>query len=173
MFWNVGQALAYASRVPITLQSGGRFQCISPKPIAAPVWGPQLPHEFMPECLQVTALSCITYDTWPCVQEVVAPFVLENLGCSGDEARLLDCPVFDSDTATPALDYSGYDYFRDYTNSDICDPTAAGGGTFARVACGTSSSAGLRHLSVLHTALRRIFVNTLSMALECCAHQEW
>ena len=89
------------------------------------------------------------YGTCSCAQEVVAPFVLENLGCSGDEARLLDCPVFDSDTATPAVDDSIYDYSRDSINSGTCDPFAGGGGTFARVACGTSSSAGLRHLSVL------------------------
>ena len=75
----------------------------------------------------------------------MAPFVLENLGCSGDEARLVDCPVFVSDTATPTSDNG--DYFRDYTNSETCDPTAGGGGTFARVACGTSSSAGLGRLS--------------------------
>ena len=91
----------------------------------------------------------MAYGTWSCEQEVVAPFVLENLGCSGDEARLLDCPVFDRDTATPALDDSVYDYFLDNVNSETCDPTDFDGGTFARVACGTSSSAGLRHLSVL------------------------
>ena len=79
----------------------------------------------------------------------MAPFVLESLGCSGDEARLLDCPVYDSDIATPALDYSGYYNFQDYINSDICDPIMGGGGTFARVACGTSSAAGLRRLSAL------------------------
>ena len=79
----------------------------------------------------------------------MAPFVLENLGCSGDEARLVDCPVFDSDSAsssTPTNDYGSYDYFRDYTNSGTCDPTMAGGGTFARIACGTSSAAGMRLL---------------------------
>ena len=72
------------------------------------------------------------------IQEVVAPFVLENLGCSGDEARLVDCPVVPD---TEPRDYS-YDYFRDYSNPDVCDPFAAGGGTFARIACGTSSAAG-------------------------------
>ena len=72
------------------------------------------------------------------MQEVVAPFVLENLGCSGTEERLVDCPVV---ADTEPRDYS-FDYFRDYSNSEVCDPFAAGGGTFARIACGTSSTAG-------------------------------
>ena len=84
------------------------------------------------------------YYIWSGAQEVLAPFALENLGCSGDEARLVDCPVFDSDAATT---FDNSDYFGDNTNSRTCDPTAGGGGTFARVACGTSSSAGLRRLS--------------------------
>ena len=132
-----------------SILSGRRFQRLSPKLIAAPVRGTQLRHKLMRACLQETALSCMTYDTWYGTHEVVAPFVLENLGCSGDEARLLDCPVFDSDTVTPAYDSSGFDYFEDYINPETCDPIAGGGGTFARVACGTSSSAGLRLLSVL------------------------
>ena len=65
------------------------------------------------------------------LQDVVAPFVLENLGCSGDEARLVDCPVV---ADTPVRVSS--------PDSDTCDPFAAGGGTFARIACGTSSAAG-------------------------------
>ena len=123
----------------------------------------------MPTSLQVTALSCMTCDTWSGAQEVVAPFVLENLGCSGDEAGLLDCPVFDSDTVTPSYDYNGDVYFRDYTNSRTCDPTAGGGGTFARVACGTSSSAGLP-LRFTGSTLRLMFVNTLSVALAFCLY---
>eukprot|EP00892_Ulva_mutabilis_P005896 jgi/Ulvmu1/3679/UM017_0095.1 len=67
---------------------------------------------------------------------VAAPFVLENLGCDGTEGRLVDCPVFDEGTADRDFSYS----FRDYTNSAICDPFA---GTFAQVACGTSTAAGL------------------------------
>lgn len=73
------------------------------------------------------------------MQAAVAPFVLENLGCSGAEARLVDCPV---EAGTLARDYS-FDYFGDYSNFDTCDPFSAGGGTFARIACGTSSSVGV------------------------------
>eukprot|EP00892_Ulva_mutabilis_P007290 jgi/Ulvmu1/4933/UM204_0005.1 len=69
--------------------------------------------------------------------EILAPFALENLGCTGDESRLVDCPVF---VEVESTDYTPYDYrFRDYTNSDICDPFS---GTFAEVACGTSTMAG-------------------------------
>lgn len=107
----------------------------------------------MPTCFQVTALSRITYDTRSRAQDVVAPFVLENLGCRGDEARLVDCPVFDSDIATPPFDYSRYDYFVEYSSPDVCDTTLGDGGTFARVACGTSNSAGLCRLTVLYVIL--------------------
>ena len=70
----------------------------------------------------------------------MAPFVLENLGCSGDEARLVDCPV---EADTEPRDYSSrYDYYYAYSNPRTCDPFDAGGGTFARVACGSSSAAG-------------------------------
>ena len=65
------------------------------------------------------------------VQDVVAPFALENLGCSGNETRLVDCPV----AVPPAEgDYSFYDY-----GQAVCDPYR---GTFARVACGSSQDAG-------------------------------
>eukprot|EP00892_Ulva_mutabilis_P007292 jgi/Ulvmu1/4935/UM204_0007.1 len=80
--------------------------------------------------------------------EVAAPFALENLGCTGDESRLVDCPVFVAEENT---DYAPYDYrFREYTNSAACDPFA---GTFAEVACGTSTLAGAytpwrRHVSM-------------------------
>eukprot|EP00892_Ulva_mutabilis_P004523 jgi/Ulvmu1/2442/UM135_0002.1 len=65
---------------------------------------------------------------------IVAPFALENLGCAGNESRLVDCPVEAFDDT-----YSSYEYFRfqDY-NDENCDPFR---GTFARIACGTSGSA--------------------------------
>ena len=72
----------------------------------------------------------------------MAPFVLENLGCNGDEARLVDCPV----VVDGLIRYfSGYfnDFTSEYQNAGICDPFAADGGTFARVACGTITSAGV------------------------------
>ena len=118
----------------------------------------------------MTAESCVTYDTLSRTQEVVAPFVLENLGCSGDEARLMDCPVFDSDIATPTIAYENDDYLRDYSNSATCDPFLARGGTYARVACGTSSSAGLYRICCVRTALLRIPVDTMSMPLECLVY---
>ena len=83
------------------------------------------------------------------MQEVVAPFALENLGCDGTEARLVDCPVVDIDEATAPTSYvftSDYQYFQDYTNSAACDPFTD---SYARIACGTSSAAGAGQL---HTA---------------------
>ena len=105
-------------------------------------------------------MSCTRTDSVALIQEIAAPFVLENLGCIGDEARLVDCPVADSgDYSALAQDYD-YDrsvlgYFRDYGNAGTCDPFAAEGGTFARIACGTSSSAGApmpcMHVDTMHT----------------------
>ena len=67
------------------------------------------------------------------VQVELAPFVLENLGCAGNESRLVDCPVFVNEDN--GQDYGGYDYG---TNSATCDPYKD---TFARVACGSSDTA--------------------------------
>eukprot|EP00892_Ulva_mutabilis_P007287 jgi/Ulvmu1/4930/UM204_0001.1 len=73
---------------------------------------------------------------------IVAPFVLENLGCAGSESRLVDCPVFEEADTDGQNDYSYR--FRDYTNSAECDPFA---GTFSQVACGTSTTADCRACS--------------------------
>ena len=73
------------------------------------------------------------------VQAVLAPFVLENLGCTGNESRLFDCPVADSDDDGPA-DYSADDYIEEYSNPATCDPFSD---SYARIACGTSSAAGM------------------------------
>lgn len=80
---------------------------------------------------------------------VVAPFALGNLGCTGNKNRLVDCPVTTSDSVSATFDYGAgifdyatFAYFDRFTNSDTCDPFSAGGGNFARVVCGTSTSAG-------------------------------
>ena len=65
--------------------------------------------------------------------------MLGNLGCSGDEARLVDCPVV---AHFPARDLD-YDAYSQDSLSEVCDPFAADGGTFARIACGASSSTGV------------------------------
>lgn len=65
------------------------------------------------------------------MQAIQAPFALEQLGCSGAEARLVDCPVSED----------GEDYsftFRDYGYVDppaACDPF---GQSYAYVACGSA-----------------------------------
>ena len=69
------------------------------------------------------------------MQEVVAPFALENLGCTGNESRLLDCPVRDVG-GSRSTDYRYYDY----ATADSCDPASD---SYAFVACGVSSAAGV------------------------------
>lgn len=75
------------------------------------------------------------------LQEEVVPFVLENLGCAGNESSLLDCPA--SDYLEYERDYSpigSRGRFRDSYYNDACDPYSA---TYAKVACGMSASAGV------------------------------
>lgn len=74
------------------------------------------------------------------MQVDLVPFVLENLGCVGDEMHLMDCP-----TAEGVIegnidgDYVGLYNFAEYQpNSAICDPYRD---TYARVACGSSDIA--------------------------------
>jgi len=70
----------------------------------------------------------------------VAPFVLENLGCSGNEERLVDCPVV---ADTPVRIFGspyGPEYEYDF-RTERCNPL--GLGNFVRIACGTTSSAGV------------------------------
>lgn len=65
------------------------------------------------------------------------PFALENLGCVGNETRLVDCPVFGSETDVQddiPFPYQTYEY----SNPLSCDPYC---GQFARVACGKGNSA--------------------------------
>ena len=61
---------------------------------------------------------------------MLEPLSVENLGCRGDESRLLDCPVQMVDIT---------DTFEYTFNTGICSPFS---NTYAFVACGTLSSAG-------------------------------
>lgn len=63
---------------------------------------------------------------------MLVPFVLENLGCSGSEGRLLDCPV-------EILSLSALEGFGSFNNTRACSPFL---NTYAYVACGTETSAG-------------------------------
>lgn len=70
-----------------------------------------------------------------CLQDVVAPFVLDNLNCTGGEERLVDCPG--ATLPDPVADYGLL-----YTALSIvgsCDPLQ---GTYAFVACGTLTGPG-------------------------------
>lgn len=88
-----------------------------------------------------------SYTAITALQDVLAPFVLQNLNCSGTESRLLDCPgvtqemgSFDDydDVDEP---YGSYDStilssLRSPDNR-ACDPLAFAG-NLAFVACGNS-----------------------------------
>ena len=63
------------------------------------------------------------------MQDILAPMVLENLECSGMEARLVDCPRISAEAA------AGNDY-ASFTLRTRCDPLRA---NYALVACGTTS----------------------------------
>lgn len=71
--------------------------------------------------------------------QVLAPFVLDNLNCTGSEERLLDCP---GATGQP---YD--DYVNEYRIVGNCDPL---GGTYAFVACGTEVGPGEHRVCVCH-----------------------
>lgn len=75
------------------------------------------------------------------IQEELAPFAMENPGCLGNETRLMDCPEFDptQDGLSADYDYRFFELFRDYSNTQPCDPYS---GTFATVACGLGDAAG-------------------------------
>jgi len=91
------------------------------------------------------------------VQEELVPFVLENLGCAGDENSLLECPIaipdydesFVRDYDSPAAGFRGSNY-DEYT-SNLCDPYR---GTRAKVACGMLDSAGV--LRMMHECVHDI-----------------
>lgn len=82
------------------------------------------------------------------MQDIATHFALENLGCTGLESRLVECPVeaaAEDEADTRGFYSIDYDYrFRDSPNPSICDPFS---GTFARVACGSSRAAGM-HLQL-------------------------
>ena len=80
--------------------------------------------------------SLLWYST--VLQGIVAPFVLENLGCIGNETQLVDCPVATGDDVGSS----------DEDGGGTCDPFRGNGGTFVRVACGTSTAAGARSCPV-------------------------
>ena len=60
------------------------------------------------------------------VQDVLVPCALENLGCTGNETRLVDCPV-----ATPPPDGENF--------AGACNPYIR---SYARVTCGSSRDVG-------------------------------
>ena len=73
------------------------------------------------------------------MQATQAPFVLDFLGCTGTETRLVDCPI-DTDSQPQAYEDTGIFFSSD--NGDACDPF---GFTYVYVACGTLSGPGTTH----------------------------
>ena len=82
-----------------------------------------------------------------CVQAIVAPFALENLGCTGLEERLLDCPVAERSDYRSEFNIASD---PDYYTLDSCDPFT---GSYVQVACGNSSAGGTHPLDNYHIIL--------------------
>lgn len=74
------------------------------------------------------------------VQAEVAPFSLENLGCTGSEARLVDCPVQKLRVDTVDYTYSFTDYDYSSLFFDACDPFAE---SYASVVCSNITAGGV------------------------------
>lgn len=72
-----------------------------------------------------------------CVQDAVAPVVLQDLNCTGTEKRLVDCPGTLEDDYLYSFSFE-YTYIPD-SRGIGCDPLQ---GTYAVVACGTEENAG-------------------------------
>ena len=76
------------------------------------------------------------------VQEVLAPFVLDNLNCSGTETTILDCPGAMGGMpsfASPVFDGSVFVYNAPSGQPPGCDPFLA---SYAFVACGMTDGPG-------------------------------
>lgn len=90
---------------------------------------------------------------------MLVPFAVENLGCRGNESRLLDCPV-------ETLSLSALEGAGSFNNTRICSPFF---NTYAFVACGTETSAGAAQWH------RREHLNptvcTCRHALQACGEQ--
>lgn len=70
------------------------------------------------------------------MQAVLAPFVLENVECTGAEQRLIDCPVDDDDSEYQIV-FDSRDYA--YSNSALSPTCEPFGLSYAFVACGGDS----------------------------------
>lgn len=96
----------------------------------------------------------------PHVQELLAPFLLENVACTGAEVRLIDCQLFTGTRLEPDYRFD-YRYSTIQDPADGCDPH---GPKYAFVACGTLAqpSPGLRRfltfcdLHVFETGIRSL-----------------
>lgn len=102
-----------------------------------PRWLP-IKHSEYSQCTSQLTLSEVCC-TGTAVQEVRAPMVLQNLDCSGGEARLLDCPGVMGDYID-ADEYAQVSTF-------VCDPASA---TYAVVACGTIPDQGMPPRKPVH-----------------------
>lgn len=77
-----------------------------------------------------------------CVQDVIAPFVLENLNCTGSEARLVDCSVTTDVSFYNVYAQDGtyeFVYATEFESPVTCD---FADGSFAFVACGAEDRPG-------------------------------
>ena len=112
-------------------------------------------------------------------EEVRAPFVIENLGCTGSEERLLDCPqAMDEYVFTYSLEFDFHYYVQ---MAKQCDAEVA---AYAYVACGTLTDQGAQptsdtgHMAAWlcvclgYSDIRLRVINSLAAAvmLACCRY---
>lgn len=82
--------------------------------------------------------------------------MLENLACTGEEATLLDCPLFGAGVGDDAPSPADYVYYYGSTiheGFDTCDHFSEAG-RFARVACGMADAAGAHQPGLLQPIAR-------------------
>ena len=98
------------------------------------------------------------------MQPFVAPFVLSALGCTGTEARLIDCPLA-TETDYPS---SPGAYVEVYETPEVCRSveTFRGGPSYATVACGLATDAGAKQLHPLPSPVQPVVPRRACAA--CC-----
>lgn len=112
--------------------------CIDAEPSLRSLWRVSFPHARAHSVYSMHSVYSVA-----CLQGIMAPFLLGDLGCTGDEARLADCPA--DDTIVPRFRDTSIP--RDYREpTQECDAFA---GTYAFVACGTAAQAGANLRCVL------------------------
>jgi len=110
--------------------------------------------------VMLVIVSCCSYGEGT-MQEVLAPFVLDNLNCSGVETSILECPGAMGGMPTfgdPSFDGSVIIYNSNGGAPPGCDPFLA---SYAFVACGMTDGPG--RLCLVRTLVHTIAWTCISL----------